>query len=167
MRKALGFALAFVSGTGFGAVLAWETAKGTIIREVEKQTASIFLAAEQSKAVTEPDLPDPFSVTEAQAYSEIVNATNYQVDVAQPNSGIHHITEDDFNLEDSFEKVIVEIFFTDDLPVFLFDGVENTDWFTHLGETIVLTGDETLDNETFYVRNHILRVDYEVTWGKP
>jgi hypothetical protein len=167
MRKALGFALAFISGSCFGAVLAWETSKGTVAREVEKQTASIFAAAEKSTAYDFSESIAQAREEEQIAYTKVINEVNYQVDVAQPNSGIHHISEDEWDNEESFEKVYVEIFMTDDLPVFLFDGVENQDWFTHLGETIILTGDETKDSETFYVRNHILRADYEVTWGQP
>lgn len=167
MRRALGFALAFVSGSCFGAVLAWETSKGTIAREVEKQTASIFKAAEKSTTLDPEILEEVFSSVEQVEYAKVVDGTKYQVDVAQPNSGIQYIDDDEYNNEESFDKVVVEIFMTDDLPVFLFDGVENSDWFTHLGETIVLTGDEALDNTTFYVRNHVLRTDYEVTWGRP
>lgn len=167
MRKALGFALAFVSGSCFGAILAWETSKGTIAREVEKQTASIFAAAEKSTSYDSSETIAQTSQEEAVQYAKVLDETNYQVDIAQPNTGIQYISEDDFNNDDEYDKVIVEIFLTDDLPVFLFDGVENSDWFAHLGETIVLTGDETLDNETFYVRNHNLRMDYEVTWGRP
>jgi hypothetical protein len=165
MRKALGFALAFVSGTCFGCVLAWETAKGAIENEVKRQTASLFLAADMVEPV-EPS-EDRWVPEDGVAIAEAVNSTNYQIDIAQPNDGIQHISEIEYEHEDSFDKCVVEIFFNDDMPVFLFNSVQVEDWFSHLGETIVLTGDETKDTETFYVRNHNLRTDYEVTWGQP
>lgn len=165
MRKALGFALAFISGTGFGAILAWETSKEKIRVEVEKQTASLFTASTEAERLREEREAREFSVEAAAEHAEIV--TRYQVEPVEPNTGIHHISDLDFESDEGFDKCIVEIFFTDDLPVFLINGVQTEDWYDHLGPTIVLTGDESMDNETFYVRNHILKMDYEVTWGKP
>jgi hypothetical protein len=165
MRKALGFALAFVSGACFGAVLAWETSKGAIENEVKRQTSSLFLAADIAETEFTP--LEQWVPEEAVEHAEVVNSTNYQVDIAQPNDGIHHISEIEYEHEESFDKCVVEIFLNEDLPVFLFNSIQVEDWFSHLGETIVLTGDETKDNETFYVRNHNLRTDYEVTWGQP
>lgn len=165
MRKTLGFILAFGSGLGVGVILGWESSKEKVRMEVEKQTASVLRASEQAEVFRAEREAKEFSAEAAAEHAEIV--TRYQVEPVEPNTGIYHISDSDYEEDQGFEKCIVEIFFTDDLPVFIINGIQTEDWYEHLGPTIVLTGDETMDNETFYVRNHILKMDYEVTWGKP
>lgn len=165
MNKALGFALAFISGILLGAAVGIEASKEKVRVEVEKQTAMITRAAKQAEemAETRASIPtfDPELVQE-----HAVITTRYQVEPVEPNTGIYHISEDDYQMDEAFDKCNVEIFFTDDLPVFLFNGTQVIDWYDHLGPTIILDGSEQ-DNETFYVRNHSLRTDYEVSWGRP
>jgi len=165
MRNALGFALAFGSGLCIGIAVTIEGAKARAQAEVLEAAELANKAAAKAAELREEREAKVFSPEAAVEHAVITQ--RYQVEPVEPNTGIHHIQEADYEDDEGFDKCIVEIFFTDDLPVFLINGVEVTDWYPHLGPTIVLTGDETMDNETFYVRNHILKTDYEVTWGRP
>lgn len=165
MNKTLGFILAFGSGLCIGIALTMEGAKARAQAEVLEAAELANKAAAKAAEIREEREAKTFDPELAVEHAVIVQ--RYQVEPVEPNTGIHHIQEIDFEEDEAFDKIVVEIFMTDDIPVFLFNGTETPDWYDHLGPTIVLTGDETMDNETFYVRNHSLRCDYEVTWGKP
>jgi len=161
MRTAIGFALAYASGLISGAALVEYRRRS----QAEVGTNLFADSSERIEAERER-LRKAREFSPEAAVEHAAVAARYLPEPPKPNAGIHLITETEYMEDEDFDKSVLEVFEEDELEHFVLDGTRTMDVLPIFGETWVFFQNND-EKETFYVRNHLRKTDYEVCWAKP
>lgn len=163
MRKVLGGLCAFASGLVFGLTFAGrKEVDGPIYVYRDLPTPKV------PQVILEPTGVNPVDTIKANLRENLKTAQFIAEPYSPTNNGLEVITEEQYNSyepdEEDYDKCTVEVFKDDLQSITVIDGETVAEWQSLIGEDAI----ESLAGESsIYIRNHLNKTDYEVTWGRP